>query len=59
LECDGVALIADPNRGVADCFAESAASAGFQAATYSAAAYGPSSRLVEGRIFRVYRPEST
>jgi predicted nicotinamide N-methyase len=58
LEPDGVALLADPNRGVADRFAESAKSIGFRVSAYPASAEGSSGRLVEGRIFRVYWPET-
>ncbi len=56
LDHDGVALIADPNRGVADRFPAAAHTAGFQVEVVPATAEGPSGRLVEGRIFRIYRP---
>lgn len=55
LEIDGVALIADPNRGVADQFPQAAQSAGFRVDLISTTAEGPNGRPVEGRIFRVYR----
>ncbi len=52
---DGIALISDPNRGVADRFPETAYTAGFRVEVVPATAEGPSGRLVEGRIFRIYR----
>jgi ETFB lysine methyltransferase len=56
LEDDGIAFISDPNRGVADHFAAAACAARFTVEITPAAAEGPSGRLVEGRIFRIYRP---
>ncbi len=56
LEPDGIALISDPSRGVADHFPAAAQAAGFYVETVRASAEGPSGRFLEGRIFRVYRP---
>jgi|CXWL01.1.fsa_nt_gi SAM-dependent methyltransferase len=58
LEPDGVALIADPNRGVADRFPAAAAAAGFRVVVLPAIAECLSEHPVEGRIFRVYRANS-
>ncbi len=51
----GNALIADPNRGIADRFPESAADDGFSVEEYSTSVTVPVGRTVEGRIFRLYR----
>lgn len=57
LDKDGVALVSDPNRGVADRFPEAAQSAGFGIEVIPAAAgNGRPGHPVEGRIFRLYRP---
>ena len=53
LSPDGVALVADPNRGVADRFGAMAESHGFVVEVISAAATGPAGKRVEGRIFRM------
>jgi len=56
LLCDeGVALIADPNRGVADGFAEAAVSAGFQVEVIPASTEALIGQYAEGRIFRLKR----
>ena len=56
LEPEGIALISDPNRGVADHFPAAALAAGFTLEIIPAAALSPFNGTVEGRIFRVYRP---
>lgn len=53
LSPEGVALVADPNRGVADRFASLAESHGFAVEVISAAATGPAGKPVQGRIFRM------
>ena len=55
---DGLALVADPNRSVADRFAAMAESHGFVVEVISAAAPGPAGKRVEGRIFRMRLAES-
>ena len=55
LDDGGIALISDPNRGVADRFPEAAHAAGFHLEVVPATAEGLSRRPVEGRIFRLYR----
>ena len=52
---DGEALVADPNRGVADRFPALAESAGFEVTVRAALALGPSGKPVAGRIFRLRR----
>ena len=49
----GLALVADPNRSVADRFAAMAESHGFAVEVIPAAATGPAGKPVEGRIFRL------
>lgn len=56
LASDGVALIADPGRGVADRFAERAREAGFDVSVQSAAAPNHAGRTIDGRIFRLRIP---
>ena len=51
----GEALVADPNRGVADRFPSMAKSHGFEVTVRPAAAPGPTGRPVAGRIFRLRR----
>jgi len=51
----GTALIADPNRGVADRFASLAAGAAFQVDVQAASACLPNGRCTEGRIFTLRR----
>ena len=51
----GEALVADPNRGVADRFPAMAKSHGFEITVRAAAAPGPTGKPVEGRIFRLRR----
>lgn len=53
---DGVALIADPNRGVADRFSKAARDAGFVVEIHPASASRPCGGGIGGRIFRLYRP---
>lgn len=54
----GVALISDPNRGVADRFPDSASAAGFSVEVLPASTQMAQGRRIDGRIFRVYRAES-
>lgn len=56
LETDGMALIADPNRGVADRFPDLASDAGLRVEIVPAKAPGIAGQIQEGRIFRVFRP---
>ncbi len=51
----GVALIADPNRGVADRFEALARQAGFSVQVDASAALHPKGKKVAGRIFRLQR----
>lgn len=51
----GTAWVADPNRGVADCFAEMARSNGFEVAVRATSARDPTGRTVTGRIFLLRR----
>ncbi len=51
----GMALIADPNRGVADRFAQTAGEAAYRVDLHPTGAVGPAGKLVDGRIFRLYR----
>lgn len=52
----GVALFADPNRGVADRIPEMAAERGFQVETLPTCGLNPSTgQMVDGRIFRLRR----
>lgn len=55
LEPAGAALVADPNRGVADRFASMAASEGFAVDVIASKAPGPNGKLVSGRIFVLRR----
>ena len=57
LSVAGVALVADPNRGVADRFAAMAEASGFEVEVLAASAPGPRGRIVKGRIFRMRRAE--
>ncbi len=52
---NGVAMVVDPNRSVANRFEAMAVSHGFRVEVLSASAPGPSSKQVEGRIFRMTR----
>ena len=53
LATDGIALVADPNRGVADRFASLAESRGVAVEVIPTGAPGPAGKRVEGRIFRM------
>ena len=55
LSPDGVALFADPNRGVADRFADAARVAGFHVAVIPTIAAISADRTISGRIFRLAR----
>jgi predicted nicotinamide N-methyase len=57
LEPDGVALIADPNRGVADRFSDLASSAGFSVEVIPATAPEAGGETRQGRIFRLTRAD--
>ena len=54
----GEALVADPNRGVADRFPALAESHGFKVTVRAATAPGPTAKPVAGRIFRLRRTTS-
>lgn len=51
------ALVADPNRGVADGFDQAARAFGFDVSVVSSSAADRTGKLVEGRIFRLQRAE--
>jgi predicted nicotinamide N-methyase len=55
---DGLALVADPNRSVADRFAAMAEPHGFTVEVIPTAAPGSAGKRVEGRIFRMRFAES-
>jgi predicted nicotinamide N-methyase len=56
LEQDGLAIIADPNRGVADDFASQAEASGFGVEFIQAAAALETRKPVAGRLFLLRRP---
>lgn len=55
---DGMVIIADPNRGVADRFPESAEQMGFRVTTIPTGATIPGDKPAAGRIFNLRRSES-
>ncbi len=56
LEKDGLAIVADPNRGVADRFAEAAFARGIYVRLSGASADNRLGERVEGRRFFLRRP---
>ena len=58
LSADGCALIADPNRGVADHFDQRARDAGFDVERHSAEAPNRLGEIVKGRIFQLRAPRA-
>lgn len=56
---NGLALIADPNRGVADRFAMLAEEHGFNVHTTMATAPSPDGKLVNGRLYELTRSVDT
>ena len=56
LEHDGLAIIADPNRGIADDFASRAETSGLDAESIQTAAALDPRRPVAGRLFLLSRP---
>lgn len=56
---DGMVIIADPNRGVADRFPESAEQMGFRVKSIPTEATIPGDKPAAGRIFELRRSEST
>jgi hypothetical protein len=58
LKPDGMALLADPNRGLADRFPTVAREQGFEVRTTPGFATNAEGRQVRGRIFHLYRMHS-
>ena len=54
LSPSGVAMIADPNRGVADRFESTARSSGFDVEVFDAEAARPDAKQTKGRIYHLY-----
>ena len=55
LAADGLALVADPNRGVADRFEELGRAFGFKVETLATSTPGGEGKVIGGRIFRLRR----